>query len=394
MRLGLIFLVLGYVMSQFYRAFLAVLTPALEADLGATSSDLAFASGLWFFVFAAMQIPVGSALDRFGPRITVAVLFAVGGAGGAFVFGIAQTPTHIAFAMALIGIGCSPVLMAGYYIFAKVYPPAVFATLAGAFIGIGSLGNLASSAPMAWAVEAFGWRESMIFLAVVSLIVAVVLWFMVKDPPKSDGTAAKGSVLDVLKIRALWFIIPLTFVCYAPAAGLRGLWIGPYGAEVFGADTSLIGTMTLVMALAMIVGNFAYGPLDRILGTRKWVIFWGNALGAAGCLVLAFLPDTSGVWTATILLGLVGLFGSSYPMIMAHARPFFPSHLTGRGVTLMNLFSIGGAGIMQFVTGRIMASLQLDPSTAPVAYQLLFAFYGLLICCGLAIYVFSTDRTD
>ena len=60
----MICLVLGYVLSQFYRAFLAVLTPALEADLGATSGDLAFASGLWFLTFAIMQIPVGEALDR------------------------------------------------------------------------------------------------------------------------------------------------------------------------------------------------------------------------------------------------------------------------------------------------------------------------------------------
>ncbi len=155
MRIGLIVLVLGYVLSQFYRAFLAVLTPALEADLGATAADLSYASGLWFIVFAVMQIPVGEALDRFGPRITAVVLFSLGGAGGALVFAMAQTPAHIAWAMALIGIGCSPVLMAAYYIFAKMYPAVMFSTLAGATIGFGSLGNLASSAPMAWAVDCF-----------------------------------------------------------------------------------------------------------------------------------------------------------------------------------------------------------------------------------------------
>ena len=78
MKAGLFFLVLGYVLSQFYRSFLAVLTPVLGADLGATAADLSFASGLWFFVFAAMQIPVGWALDRFGPRRTAALLLALG----------------------------------------------------------------------------------------------------------------------------------------------------------------------------------------------------------------------------------------------------------------------------------------------------------------------------
>lgn len=394
MRIGVFCLVLGYVLSQFYRAFLAVLTPVLETDLGATPADLAVASGLWFFIFALMQIPVGAALDRIGPRVTAAVLFAFGGAGGALVFGLAQTPVHINIAMVLIGIGCSPILMASYYIFAKVYPPAVFATLAGVVIGVGSIGNLASSAPMAWAVEAFGWRETLFGLAAITFAVSVTLLIFVKDPPNSDTTGLKGSVLDVLKIKALWLIIPMMFVNYAPAAGLRGLWIGPYGTETFGADTALIGSMTLIMALSMIVGNFAYGPLDRLLGTRKWVVFVGNALGAVGCLILAMLPNTSDVWTATALLGLVGLSGASFPVIMAHARPFIPAHLTGRGVTVLNLFGIGGAGVMQFVTGRLMTHLQADPALAPNAYQILFGFYGLLICCGLAIYAFSTDRTD
>ena len=393
MRIGLIVLVLGYVLSQFYRAFLAVLTPALEADLGATAADLSYASGLWFIVFAVMQIPVGEALDRFGPRITAVVLFSLGGAGGALVFAMAQTPAHIAWAMALIGIGCSPVLMAAYYIFAKMYPAVMFSTLAGATIGFGSLGNLASSAPMAWAVESFGWRETMVALAALTLLVSIALWLVVKDPPKTASTGPRGSVLDILKIKALWLIFPMMFVNYAPAAGLRGLWVGPYGTDVFGADTSMIGTMTLVMGLAMIVGNFAYGPMDRVFGTRKWVVFVGNTLGAVGCFALFALHGLTSVWTATALLALVGLAGASFPLMIAHARPFFPEHLTGRGVTLMNLFGIGGVGIMQIVTGRLMTFWQ-DTKGDSEAYASLYGFYGIAMCCGLAIYVFSTDRTD
>jgi MFS family permease len=393
MRIGLICLVLGYVLSQFYRAFLAVLTPALEADLGATSADLAYASGLWFIVFAAMQIPVGEALDRVGPKLTTVVLFAVGGAGGALVFAAAQTPAHISIAMALIGVGCSPVLMAAYYTFAKMYPATMFATLAGATIGFGGLGNLASSAPMAWSVEAFGWRETMVGLAVVTLLVSALLWIFMKNPPKSSEGNPRGTLLDVFKIKALWLIFPLMLVNYAPAAGLRGLWAGPFAADQFGADAALIGTVTLVMGLAMIAGNFAYGPLDRMFGTRKWVIFWGNAFGALACFALFLLPSGGGILTATALLALVGFFGASFPVMIAHTRAFLPDHLTGRGVTLMNLFSIGGVGVMQFATGRMMDHWTSTTADAD-AYSFLFFFYGALICCGLAIYAFSPDRTD
>ena len=83
MNAGLILLTLSYVFSQFFRSFLAVLAEVLERDIGARPDDLATASGVWFLVFALMQIPVGAALDRIGPRRTAAVLFAIGGAGGA-----------------------------------------------------------------------------------------------------------------------------------------------------------------------------------------------------------------------------------------------------------------------------------------------------------------------
>ncbi|MFP4450861.1 MAG: MFS transporter, partial [Rhodosalinus sp.] len=94
MRLGLALLALAYVFSQFFRAFLAVLAEPLARDLGATPDDLARASGLWFLTFAAMQVPVGWALDRLGPRLTSSVLFLLGGAGGAALFAVAQSPTQ------------------------------------------------------------------------------------------------------------------------------------------------------------------------------------------------------------------------------------------------------------------------------------------------------------
>ncbi|MBU2992491.1 MFS transporter [Octadecabacter sp. 1_MG-2023] len=396
MRIGLMCLVLGYVLSQFYRAFLAVLTPQLEADLSASSADLAYASGLWFLVFAAMQIPVGEALDRIGPRITAAVLFALGGAGGALMFAFAQTPAHINWAMAMIGVGCSPVLMAGYYIFAKMYAPALFSTLAGAMIGVGSLGNLASSAPMAWAVEAFGWRETMVALAIVTLMVAAALWIFMTDPPKEERAGPRGSVLDLLKIKALWFILPMMLVNYAPSAGVRGLWVGPYGSDVYGADTQTIGTMTLVMGIAMIVGSFIFGPLERAVGSRKWVVFGGGVISAVAFFILYAFPTTGSgqsIWTVTALFAVVGIAGAGFPVIIAQARPFFPEHLTGRGVTLLNLFSIGGAGLMQIVTGKV-ATFWEATNDPLAAYPMIFLTYGILFCCGLAIYVFSEDPRD
>ena len=116
------------------------------------------------------------------------------------------------------------------------------------------------------------------------------------------------------------------------------------------------------MGVAMVLGNFAYGPLDRMLGTRKWLVFGGNALMML-CLTGLFLWPDAGGWVTLALLCGVGLFGSSFPMVVAHGRAFVPPHLVGRGVTLINLFGIGSTGLLQIVTGRLHGALA-DPAQA------------------------------
>jgi predicted MFS family arabinose efflux permease len=390
MKVGITALILGYMLSQFYRAFLAVLTPVLKTDLGATPEDFSTASGLWFLAFTLMQIPGGWALDRIGPRWTASTLLLFGAAGGAMLFATATTPFDLKLAMALIGIGCSPILTSSYFIFARMYSPAIFGTLAGALIGIGSLGNIAGSLPLAAAANHFGWRETVTALAIVTAIIALAIAILVRDPPRTAGPS-QGSLLDLLRMPALWLILPMMAVNYAPVAALRGLWVGPYYTDVFGANADGIGQVTLIMGLAMVAGNFAYGVMDRIFGTRKWVVLIGN-LAAATCLLALWAMPTLDGWPTVALLAGVGLFGASFPMVMAHGRAFVPAHLMGRGVTLLNLFGIGFIGIAQFATGRLHAALPSTPPETP--YAAIFLFFAVLLLLGTAIYAFSKDRTD
>lgn len=390
MRAGLAMLCLAYVLSQFFRAFLAVLSGVLERDIGTTPDDLAFASGLWFLAFAVMQIPVGWSLDRFGPRRTASVLLLVGGAGGAALFAMATSPLQISIAMLLIGVGCSPVLMASYYIFARQFPPAQFATLAAVMLGVGSVGNLVASYPMAWAAETLGWRAALFALAGVSGVAALGILALVRDPEALTGDT-RGSVLDLLKMPVLWAILPLMFVAYVPSAALRGLWAGPYLRDVFALDTGQVGQATLVMGVAMIAGTLCYGPLDRIFNTRKWVIFAGNLISALALLVMVALPDQNLVLSIA-MLAVVGFFGASFPVIIAHGRAFFPPHLAGRGVTLLNLFGIGGVGVAQFASGPLHSAASVNGVLA--GYTAIFLLFAVSLLAGLVIYLFSRDSMD
>ena len=391
MKAGLVLLYLAYILSQFFRSFLAVLSDVLQREIGTTPDALATASGVWFLVFAAMQIPVGWALDTIGPRRITAVIFGIGGAGGAAIFAMAGAPRDVTLAMALIGFGCSPVLMASYFIFARQFSGKMFATLAASVIGVGTLGNLAGTLPLTLLEEAIGWRAILWGLAGASAAIACAIWIFVKDPPKAPSET-KGSVLDLLRIPALWLIFPIMFVNYAASGGLRAVWIGPYLRDIVGLEPDAVGLATLVMGLAMIAGTFAYAPLDRWLGTRKWVIIPGNAGVALACFAL-WLVDTPGVIVAVALFCVAGAMGMSFPLIIAHGRAFAPPHLVGRAVTLMNLFGIGGIGLFQVISGRLQAATAQTASLG-ASYDAVFLLFAVITALGLLPYLFARDRLD
>ena len=386
MYFGIAILCIAYILSQFFRSFLAVLSSVLANDVGAQPDDLAYALGLLFSVFAVMQIPVGWGLDRFGPRIVSSVLLLIGGGGGAFIFASAQNPNHINVAMALLGVGCSPILMASYYIFARNYSPKIFATLAATFLGIGSLGTLIGASPLTYFVGILGWRDAVELIGIFTIFISFFLLFTVKNPDiKYESTISSGGFWSILKSKDILLIAPIAIICYAPVAGLRGIWLGPYFEKKFEASIDEIGTIGLIMSLGMIFGTFFYGPLDRIFKTRKWIVLIGNFICLFSVAALAFFPELSYNF-AIISFALIGFFGMSFPVVVAHGRSFVAIELSGRGVTLMNLFAIGGVGVLQALSGLVFERTG--------DFGAVFSMYFILILIGLAVYFWSKDNTS
>jgi len=173
------------------------------------------------------------------------------------------------------------------------------------------------------------------------------------------------------------------------SAGLRGSWIGPFHEDLFNYGTLEIGRVTLYMSIALALGTLFYGPLDRIFKTRKWVIMIGNLIVLVTCIAMAVHIPSDPFW-AMIAFVVIGFFGASYAVQMAHGKTFVPAHLTGRGVTLLNFCSIGGAGIFQWISGPVVESYTVEGNPA-VQYEALFVFYAILLCIVISAYAFAKD---
>ncbi|MCB1378290.1 MAG: MFS transporter [Alphaproteobacteria bacterium] len=388
MRVFLTFLA-AYVLSQFYRSFLAVIAPELALEMHLGPQALGNMQAYWIWGFVAMQFPVGWALDTLGPRRTVASLMAFAVAG-AILFAQADSAAALNAAMVLIGIGCGSVYMGAIYVFGRVHRPDQFALLCSWLLGIGSAGNLLAAAPLAWAAQTIGWRNAMFAIALATGVSAVTIALLLRDPPRVEHHDKAGflhGIIAILSIRGLWPLLPITAIGYSTVLSERGLWAGPFLSDVFGLEPVARGNALLAMAAAMSFGAMVYGPLDRVLGTRKWIVVAGTMATAACFIALATLDLA--LIPAVGMMAALGAFGMTYGVLMAHGRGFVPDHLLGRGITLLNVLFLGGAGLMQPLSGAMMARLAGKPATE--AYADLHLFYGILLLIALVIYLAARD---
>ena len=172
----------AYVLSYTYRTANAVISPELSSSLGISASSLGLLTSAYFVAFAAMQIPAGMLLDRYGPRRVEPVLLVIAGCG-ALAFAASGDLAGLAFARALIGAGVSVCLMAPLKAIATWYSAERQASLAGWIMVAAAIGTLLSTAPLAAALSVFSWREIFVALAAATFASALCILWVVPDTP-------------------------------------------------------------------------------------------------------------------------------------------------------------------------------------------------------------------
>jgi predicted MFS family arabinose efflux permease len=395
--IGLAALAFAYLLSQFYRTAIAVIARLVAADLGLDQAQLGALSSAWFIAFAAMQLPVGVLLDRYGPRRTVSSLMIVA-VIGTLVFATATTRGGAIAGQALIGIGCSPIFMGSLHAVSHWFARERFASLSSLVLAFATVGTLLSARPFAQLTEAIGWRLAYLVMGGATLLsLLAVLYF--SRGPQGDVTdraaaaswrSAFSGVSDVMRIRALWLILPLSFSGYASLITVRGLWGGPYLQDVFGLSISDAGNWLFVFTLVMTVGTLAYGGLEKRWRRRKLLVQIGSWGIVAGLAVLTLWPGHS-LAVAGTGLTLIALFGATYVLLMAQGKRHLPDHLVGRGLASLNFVSFAGTGVIQVATGAIAQSTLDSDATFAASYGALFGLMAILLAVSTAIHALTRD---
>jgi len=388
------------VMSQFFRSAIAVIAPDLRAQMDLSPETLGALSGAFFLAIGAMQIPVGILLDRFGPRRVIPTLLILVVAG-TVVFAGASGPLGLIAGQALLGIGFSAGLVGGMVAYSRWFPVHRFAAIGALSIGISGFGVILSSVPFAWLTEAIGWRNGYLAMGGITAIILLAVAWVVRDaPPGHDyhartpeklGATIKG-VGHIFADRRLWPVLLIGFSCYSTMFAIRGLWGGPYLADIHHMDVIGRGNVFLIMSIGTTIGVIIYGYLDQRARSRRALIVGGSAVICAAFAVLALVPRIDATLASTMFC-VIGLTGTYSVLVLSYGRTLFPDHMVGRGITVINFVNFAGVAFMQVAAGGIIGLFA--PKGAPVpeeAYRTMFAFLGLFLLVAAIVFARSGRR--
>ncbi|MFD2190389.1 MFS transporter [Pistricoccus aurantiacus] len=389
----LLILCFAYAISLFFRGMISVIAPEISTDLAMSEGGLGLLSSTFFISFAVAQIPCGLALDRLGARLSIGLFMWLAVLGTA-LFSMAESPLLAFAGQVLIGVGCAPIFTGTMLFIGRHYSPERFAYFTALVIAIGSIGDLLGTTPLAMATEWLGWRSALLLVMVLSALSASCCLLGLK-PDRPEGASYSLPVMlrgmaRITTVRGIWPIIPMFLASYAVLMAIRGLWSGPYLAEVFQLDTSERGHIILAMSIALGVGTFMLGALDRWLQSTKRLVVVTSLLTLIPLLLLMIYP-TRGPYFAMWAFVAVGLFGFNYPLLMAHSRSFLAPAYHGRGMAFLTALSFIGVALIQSVSGWMMELTYAMHMPPGEQYRLLFILLGGALALATLAYCFS-DR--
>ena len=403
----------AYFCSALVRAITATLSPVLTQDFGLQARDLGLLAGGYFFGFAATQLPLGTWLDRHGPKrvilyfLSLAVL-------GCVAFSLATSFVGLLTARVLVGMGVSACLMAPLTGYRRWFDTATLLRANSWMLMTGSLGMLASTLPVQWLMPVLGWRPlfwilaAMILLAMGAIAYVVPRWHAgeaaadqpLKAQPSELPAASPAALSAALSAappgyaqvwRSLYFrkMSPLAFFNYGGLVALQTLWAGPWMVQVAGYTPLEAATGLFWINAAMLCTFWGWGMVNPWLAQHGWpadrLLLWGVPLSIVSLAANIALGASCGWLGWAVFCVTSSVMGLAQPAVGMSFRPA----LAGRALSAYNLVIFAGVFCVQWGIG-----LAIDAFAAagfgPVArFQ---AAMGVFLCCCVASYAYFVSQ--
>jgi len=325
---------------------------------------------------AIVFAPIGGMLsDRIGCRWTVGLgIFLAALAGG--MRAVVDTPFMLITCMFCIGVGFNIMMPSIPKIFGLFFPPNRLAfvngiNLAGTGVG-GAIATAASASLLSPLLG--GWREVMIAVAIVYLLIGV-LWIVIYMDPVIETSIQekKPSMLQnfkrVAKVKDVWL---LTILMLFQTLGFLPLTAFlPISLEARGIGHA--GELSALVLVTMVIFNIIGGRISDRIGRRKPILIFGTAV--TGLCILTFASLSGIPLILMLLISGVGA-GAIAPVILT-----IPLEMKEIGPELAAT-AIGFILMFQAISGFLSPILTGKLIDMTGSYLIGFVFMGSAVFLG------------
>ena len=383
----------AYFLSALIRAITATLSPTLTLEMGLTARDLGLLAGGYFLGFSLTQLPLGSWLDRFGPKkvniafLSVAVL-------GCMAFSMATSFAGLLMARMLCGVGVSACLMAPLTGYRRWLDPSSQLRTNSWMLMTGSLGMLMSTLPVQWLMPWVGWRVMFLGLAVLVVLTMLLMawqvpaWETASAAAEAQTPADEKGYAAVWRSRYFWRMTPIGFFSYGGMVAIQTLWAGPWMTQVGGWSSIEAATGLFAINFTMLCTFWTWGMITPKLSRRgiepNVLITWGLPWSFVVMGVLIVAADGMGAWTA-LALALFCLTSSFVSLAQPAVGQAFPAALAGRALSAYNLVIFAGIFVVQWGIGLAIDLFKGLGWPAVLAFQAAFGIFGM---CAFFSYIY------
>lgn len=382
----------GYILVYFHRLSPSIVAKELEKSLQTTGTLLGLLGSAYFYPYAAMQLPAGLLSDSLGPRKIVTIFLLIASVGSV-IFGVATNVSTAILGRTLVGVGVSMLFVPALKVLAEWFRQKEYASAVGILMALGGVGVLSASEPLAFLSEWFGWRLSFIFVSILTLIVALLVWAFVRNRPEDKGfppitevgaTANQPvkiglwqGVKQVISSRyfwpgAIWFFFQGTIFF-----GFGGMWAGPFLMDVYNLSKTQAGSILNMFAIAMIFGSPTLVWLsNNVLKSRKKILIGNTIFLVLTILVLAAFTADLNLPLLYVTAFFIGVCSSAIVSVtFTSIKELFPKEIAGTSTGTVNLFPFTGGALAQPFFGYVLErGGKVNGKFKPGAYQAVFVF--------------------
>lgn len=352
-----------YCYEYYLRVAPSVMTADLMRTFGVSASALGALVAYYYHAYTPMQLPVGMLMDRFGPRrlLTLACIVC---AFGSYLFASTHNIGVAAAGRLFVGFG-SAFAFIGVLKLARAWLPADrFAMMSGLTSALGIVGALSGDITMTSMVEWMGWRNTILVSAVLGLVLAVIMFAIIRDrdPEKIgvheshepvDGKTVLKNFCAIMCKPSIWLVGLVGCLLYLPTSSFAELWGVMYFRQAWGFTPieAAYAVSTLFVGWG-IMAPFS-GLISDKLGNRCKPMMIGGLLAGVLISILIYVPHIPKP-LAFVLLFVFGACYSVEVIVFAYACDICSNKAAGTALAITNMLVMLGGSLFQPIIGKLL----------------------------------------